>query len=83
VTTAKTSLARLTGSLLAALLLLGLLGWALFLPGRPGFRATRPPLVTPVSLDWLVEPKPVAAVVEEPSPSSSAAAQGRDGLKAW
>ena len=74
---------RLLGSLFVALLLAGLLGWVLLLPGRPSFRSSRPPLVTPVSLDWLVEPKPLPTPTAAPQASSSAVAVGSDGLKAW
>ena len=74
---------KLLGSLFVALLLAGLLGWALFLPGRPSFRGSRPPLVTPVSLDWLVEPKPMPTPTAAPQASGSALAVGSDGLKPW
>ena len=74
---------RLLGSLFVALFLAGLLAWVLFLPARPSFRGSRPPLVTPVSLDWLVEPKPMPTPTAAPQASASPLAVGSDGLKPW
>jgi len=75
--------AKLLRSLFVGLLLAGLLGWALFLPARPSFRSSRPPLVTPVSLDWLVEPKPLPTPTAAPPASGGGVAVGSDGLKPW
>ena len=81
------SLLQLGWSLLTALSLLALLTWVLFLPARVRARTTRPPLPTPVTLDTLVEPRPLASSAPSlPNAKSDAASPsevGRDGLKGW
>jgi hypothetical protein len=81
----RTPVVELGWSLLTALILVALLGWLAFLPARAHGRSTRPPLITPVSLDWINEPRPAPAAKSPSSqPSSSVASEPtRDGLKAW
>jgi len=85
-TSAKAPLAELGGSPLTALILVALLVWLLFLPARAHGHSTRPPLITPVSLDWINEPRPLAPVLApsaSPSSSGESPEPTRDGLKAW
>jgi hypothetical protein len=79
----KPPLAQLATALFATLLLVASLTWALFAPARARAPASRPPLPTPVALDWLNDPKPLPAVAPPTATPSSTASVSRDGLKAW
>ena len=70
-------------SLLSALLVVALLSWALLVPSRAQGRSARPPLLTPVELDFINE---AAAVQARPTPSaaeSASAVPAHDGLRPW